>query len=186
MNDNAVVPIAARTVKDLGPFLIATTEDTLTLVLEAVNVVIQIDDGKWLNPELAQVLTQAVLEVWTRNIKGQLFSPSLRYPYLFSFIDPITLSVLDDLLSDLARSPAPGVYQTVVSQSLPILSRALTQAPTSESWIASSAIDLVSSLARGGTKGNLGDGFFGTFAPNLFACLEQTGDQDILEVCGSQ
>ncbi|KIJ34652.1 hypothetical protein M422DRAFT_76407 [Sphaerobolus stellatus SS14] len=164
MDNNTVVPLAPRMIKDLGPFLAATTEDTLTLVLEAINVIIEIDDGNWLTPELGQALSQAVLQVWTRNIK-----------------DPITLSVLDDLLSDLTHSPAPGVYQVVVSESLPVLVQALKESPSTESWIASSAIDLISSLARGATKGNLGEGFFAAFAPALFACLQRTEDQEVLE-----
>ncbi|KAF8498357.1 ARM repeat-containing protein [Gautieria morchelliformis] len=164
VDDSAIVPIAPRIIKDLGPFLLVTSEDTLALVLEAINVVVEIDDGKWLDPELAQLLSQAVLEVWTKNIK-----------------DPILLSILDDLLTDLTRSPAAGVYQAVVSHSLPTLCNALAQAKSGESWIASSAIDLICSLARGASRGGLGEGFFATLAPTLFECLGSTYDQETLE-----
>lgn len=70
VEDSAIVSLAPRIIKDLGPFLLVTSEDTLALVLEAVGVVIQIDNGKWLDPGLAQLLSQAILEVWTKNVKG--------------------------------------------------------------------------------------------------------------------
>ena len=56
--------MAARIAKDIGPFLPVTSEDTLTLVLETLAVVVQIDDGKWITEELARALVVAVLEVW--------------------------------------------------------------------------------------------------------------------------
>ena len=96
--------------------------------------------------------------------------------------DPILLSILDDLLTDLTRSPNAGVYQTVVSQALPTLCNALAQAKADESWIASSAIDLISSLARGASHGSLGEGFFAALAPTLFECMRCTQDQETLEV----
>jgi hypothetical protein len=52
-----------------------TSEDTLSLVLETLAVVIDIDQGKWLTPELAQSLVNAILEVWSKNNKGSS-SPS--------------------------------------------------------------------------------------------------------------
>ncbi|KAF8577246.1 ARM repeat-containing protein [Ramaria rubella] len=164
VEDSALVSLAPRIIKDLGPFLLLTSEDTLALVLEAITVVVQIDDGKWLDPELARLLSQAVLEVWTKNIK-----------------DPILLSILDDLLTDLARSPTLGVYEAVVSQSLPMLCSTVSRVKSDESWIASSAIDLISSLARGASRGGLGDGFFATVAPCLFRCMRDTEDQETLE-----
>ena len=47
-----------------------TSEDTLSLVLETLAVVIDIDNGKWLTPDLAQSLANAILEVWGKNNKG--------------------------------------------------------------------------------------------------------------------
>lgn len=96
--------------------------------------------------------------------------------------DPILLSILDDLLTDLTRSPTAGVYEAVVSQSLPTLCNALREAKSDESWITSSAIDLISSLARGASRGGLGEGFFATLAPTLFECMTSTQDQETLEV----
>ena len=95
--------------------------------------------------------------------------------------DPIFISILTDILTSLASSPTNGVYETVVKQSLPLLSGAINSA-TKESWIASSAIDLVSSLAEGSPQTGLGEGFFALLAPNLFSCLAGAEDRDVLQV----
>ena len=62
--------MAARIAKDIGPFLPVTSEDTLTLVLETLAVVVQIDDGKWITEDLARALVVAILDVWMKNNKG--------------------------------------------------------------------------------------------------------------------
>jgi len=68
-----------RIAKDLGPFLLVTTEDTLSLVLETLSVVVEVDESKWLTPELANSLVLAVIEVWMKNNKGGVsFSCTMR------------------------------------------------------------------------------------------------------------
>lgn len=96
--------------------------------------------------------------------------------------DPIFISILTDILTSLASSPTNGVYETVVKQSLPQLSVAINSATKEESWIASSAIDLVSSLVEGSPLTGLGEGFFALLAPNLFSCLAGADDRDVLQV----
>ena len=102
---------------------------------------------------------------------------------MISLPDPIFLSIFTDILASLAKSSAPGVYETVVKQSLPTLCTSITTAKPEESWIAGSAIDLVSSLIRGAPESGLGDGFFALLAPNLFECLKNAEDRDVLQVC---
>ena len=70
-DDSAFIPFAPRIVRDLGPFLLVTSEDTLSLVLETIAVVLQVDQGKWLTAELSDSLVSAVLEVWHKNNKGE-------------------------------------------------------------------------------------------------------------------
>ena len=65
----SLAPLAPRIAKDLGPFLLVTSEDTLTLVLEALSVVVEIE-GDWMTTQLAGDLVTAVLDVWTKNVKG--------------------------------------------------------------------------------------------------------------------
>lgn len=175
-----------RIAKDLGPFLLATTEDTLTLVLETLSVVVEVDGSKWLTTELANSLVLSVLEVWAKNNKGMLFfilrSFGIVLTMMHFYLDPIFLSIFTDIFAALASSPVPNVYETVVKQALPTLCTAIGSARPDESWIAGSAIDLVSSLIKGAPEGNLGDGFFALLAPNLFECLIGTEDRDVLQV----
>ncbi|KAJ7724258.1 ARM repeat-containing protein [Mycena metata] len=155
-------PFAPRIAKDLGPFLLLTSDDTLSLVLETLSVVVQVDKGSWLTPELADSLVRAILEVWTKNNK-----------------DPIFLSNVDNILTSLTSSTAAGIYETVVKHALPNLCQAMAAAPLDESWITASAIDLVSSLVNGASDGALGDGFFAVLAPSLFKALNEAEDRDV-------
>lgn len=63
----AVIP---RIIRDLGPFLLETSEDTLSLVLETVSVLAAVGKGSWFTTDLAVALTTALLDVWPKNIKG--------------------------------------------------------------------------------------------------------------------
>jgi hypothetical protein len=71
-DDSALIGFVPRIAKDLGPFLFVTSDDTLSLVLETLSVVIEVEQGKWLSADLASSLVHAVLEVWTKNNKGNL------------------------------------------------------------------------------------------------------------------
>ncbi|RPD64798.1 ARM repeat-containing protein [Lentinus tigrinus ALCF2SS1-6] len=164
VDDPVSLPFAPRIAKDIGPFLPVTSEDTLTLVLETLAVIVQIDDGKWITEDLARALVSAILEVWMKNNK-----------------DPIFISIMTDVLESLAASPAPGVYPAVVQQALPPLSNAITTYATADSWITSGAIELVNSLVEGAPENGLGDGFFAMLAPSLFAALGTTEDRDAIQ-----
>jgi hypothetical protein len=50
--------------------MLATSEDTLLLVLETMSVCIEIDGGSWLTPDLAHSVTSAALQVWAKTNKG--------------------------------------------------------------------------------------------------------------------
>ena len=96
--------------------------------------------------------------------------------------DPIFLSILSEILSSLASSSSPQVYETVVKQALPTLCGSIASAKPEESWMASSAIELVSSLVAGAPDAGLGAGFFAVLAPSLFVCLGAAEDRDVLQV----
>ncbi|KAI5119706.1 hypothetical protein M0805_001421 [Coniferiporia weirii] len=164
MDDSVILPVAFRVAKDLGPFLLVTTEDTLSLVLETLSSVVDIGKGTWITPELAEQLVTAMLQVWVNNNK-----------------DPILISILTDVLTSLASSSRPGVYQAVVKASLPTLCNAIAAASPGESWVTSSAIELVTSLVNGSPGEGLGEGFFATLAPCLFECLRLAEDRDVLQ-----
>ena len=165
IDDSVAVPYAPRIAKDIGPFLPVTSEDTLTLVLETLAVVVQIDDGKWITEDLARALVVAILDVWMKNNK-----------------DPIFISIMTDVVESLASSPAPGVYPAVVQQALPPLSNAISTYTTNDSGIAAAAIDLVNSIVEGAPDAGLGDGFIAMLAPSLFGCLASAEDRDAIQV----
>jgi importin-9 len=95
--------------------------------------------------------------------------------------DPIFLSVLTDLFTNLASS-SPSVYEVLVKQAVPRLTEALNAANNEQSWAVSSALDLLASLAEGAPESGLGEGFFATIAPNVFATLKVAEDRDVLQV----
>ncbi|KAL1749221.1 armadillo-type protein [Schizophyllum fasciatum] len=163
-DDSAMVPFVTRIAKDLGPFLLDTSDDALSLVLETMSVVVQVDDGRWLTPDLAQTLVTALLDVWKKNNK-----------------DPIFESILSDIFEALASSKANGVYQAVVQKALPELCSNLNSAKPDESWVTSTGIELITSMVKGAPEGGLGDGFVSAMAPSLFHCLAQSEDRDVLQ-----
>ncbi|KAH7924492.1 ARM repeat-containing protein [Leucogyrophana mollusca] len=162
--DSAVAPFVPRIAQDLGPFLLLTTEDTLSLVLETMSVLLEVEKGKWLTNDLANSLVLAVLEVWAKNNK-----------------DPIFLSIFTDIITSLASATSEGVYETVAKQALPTLCNAIATSKPNESWIAGSAIDLIASLVQGAPETGLGEGFFPLLAPSLFNCLKEAEDRDVLQ-----
>ena len=71
VDDDIVMPFVSRIAHDLGPFLAVTSEDTLSLVLETLSVVVEVNDASWMTEKLAESLVLAVLDVWTKHIKGE-------------------------------------------------------------------------------------------------------------------
>ena len=96
--------------------------------------------------------------------------------------DPILISLLTDIFASISASSQPGVYQAVVRNALPTLCNSLSNASKDDSWVTSSAIELVTSLANGAPQDQLGEGFFSTLAPCLFSCLDSAEDRDVLQV----
>jgi len=82
----------------------------------------------------------------------------------------------------LAGAMSSGVYETMMKTALPLLSSATANAKQEESWIASTAIDLMTSLARGAPESGLGDDFFALAAPALFSSLGRAEDRDLIQV----
>jgi hypothetical protein len=67
------------------------------------------------------------------------------------------------------RSPAQWhrVCEATVKEALPRLATAIGNYNANESWAASSALDLIGSLARGAPDTGLGEGFFAAIAPTI-------------------
>ncbi|KAG8991743.1 hypothetical protein FRB93_002589 [Tulasnella sp. JGI-2019a] len=159
-----VVVHAPRILRNLTPLLGVTSEDSLNLVVDALFPVIEMGESGWLTPEITEPLVAALMDVWVKNIK-----------------DPVLLSSLSDIFLALAKCPVPTVYQAVVKNTVPTLANAISHSGAGENWISSSAIDLVTSLMRGATKGQLGEGFFAVLGPALFNCILVTEDREVIQ-----
>lgn len=97
--------------------------------------------------------------------------------------DPIFISIIGNVLETLTSSPSAGVYETVVKRALSPLSQALNNAKAEESWIASSALELLGGLVEGAdAEKGLGAGFVPAIGPPLFKCLSTAEDRDVLQV----
>ncbi|KAG8722408.1 hypothetical protein FRC09_006303 [Ceratobasidium sp. 395] len=158
--DELVVGIAPQIIRDLAPFLLGTVEETLSLVLETLTVLLKVEKGYWLTPGLATSLTSALLDVWQKNVK-----------------DLVLLSAITDVFECLAAAS----YQTTVTQALPLLANALGSASSDETWITSSALDIITSLMRGAQEGQLGQGFFATLGAALFKAIGESEDRDVIQ-----
>ncbi|VDB86276.1 unnamed protein product [Peniophora sp. CBMAI 1063] len=168
LESQALEPAAPRMAKDLGPFLLQTTEDTLSLVLETLQNIVEIEDGRWLEVPLARDLVLALLEVWAKNIK-----------------DPVFLSILTELLTTIAHA-SPEIYAAVSEVALPRLSQALHHPDPTQTWISASALDLLAALASGSPASTgLGPNFVPTSAPGVFATLATAEDRDVLQAGAS-
>jgi hypothetical protein len=97
--------------------------------------------------------------------------------------DPIFISIIGNVLETLTSSPSAGVYETVVKRALSPLSQALQNAKAEESWVASSALELLGGLVEGAdSEKGLGAGFISAIGPPLFKCLINAEDRDVLQV----
>ncbi|KAI0281277.1 ARM repeat-containing protein [Russula aff. rugulosa BPL654] len=161
---DAELVIVPRIIRDLGPFLLETSEDTLSLVLETISVLCGVGKGSWFTLDLAVALTTALLDVWPKNMK-----------------DPIFMSLLNDILLSIASSKTSGVYEATVKQALPRLTASIGNYNANESWAASSALELTGSLTRAAPETGLGEGFFAAVAPTVFDCLRVAEDRDVLQ-----
>ncbi|EPS97853.1 hypothetical protein FOMPIDRAFT_1037743 [Fomitopsis schrenkii] len=164
ISDGLLEPVAPIIARAVGPFLSVTSEDTLSLVLEALLTILEIRECAWMTQDLATSLVSAVLDIWMKNNK-----------------DPIFISLLTDILASLAGSKAQDIYETVVKQALPALTNAIMASTETEPWITGAAIDLATSLAQGAPESGLGDGFVSMLGPSLFMALRTVEDRDVIQ-----
>ena len=73
ISDGLLEPVAPRIARAVGPFLSVTSEDTLSLVLEALLTIVEIRECAWMTQDLATSLVSAVLDIWTKNNKGTFY-----------------------------------------------------------------------------------------------------------------
>lgn len=101
-----------------------------------------------------------------------------RYLRTFLIPDQVLLSVITEVFEGLAAAS----YQATVSQALPSLSAALTSVSNDETWVTSSALEIITGLMRGAHEGQLGQGFFENLGSALFKAIGETEDRDVIQV----
>ena len=72
-SDSEVFPRASRICKSIEGFIPVTSSDTLTLVLDALSVLLLVHRGSWLTVELAETVVPAVLNVWGKGVQGTCY-----------------------------------------------------------------------------------------------------------------
>lgn len=135
--------------------------------------------------QLAGDLVVAVLDVWTKNVKGIELGSTVSgvVAHSRSPLDPIFISLISGTLETIAHFPSPGVYEALIKAALPSLCQALGSSGSDSSWITGSALDLLTGIIRGADSENgLGEGFFAAIASPLFKCLDGAEDRDVLQV----
>lgn len=166
-SDSEVFPRASRICKSIEGFIPVTSSDTLTLVLDALSVLLLVHRGSWLTVELAETVVPAVLNVWGKGVQ-----------------DPHLMAITSSLLTRLASVPTPGVYATVVRQSLPLLCATLANATSEgqERFYASAALEQLCGLLQGApAEGGVGEGFVAQLGPVLFSKIRQVQDRDAIQ-----
>ncbi|KAG8810837.1 hypothetical protein FRC17_002742, partial [Serendipita sp. 399] len=158
-DDKPIAPLGPRIIAALAPFMETVTEDSLALVLEALSTVTQVDNGKWLTPELATSIVGVLLKTYARNVN-----------------DPISLSITTDIFTFLASAEAPGVYQATVMATVPSLAPTIAN---NDGWICCSALQILTAVFDG-AKNGLGEGVVGALAPSLFAALGKVSDPEAI------
>ncbi|KAG8780119.1 hypothetical protein FRC20_008445 [Serendipita sp. 405] len=158
-DDKPIAPMGPRIIAALAPFMDTVTEDSLALVLEALSTVTQVDNGKWLTPELATNIVGILLKNYARNVN-----------------DPISLSITTDIFTFLAGAEAPGVYQATVMATVPTLAPTIAN---NDGWVCCSAMQILTAVFEG-AKSGLGDGVVGALAPSLFVALGKAADPEAI------
>ena len=115
--ESAIIDLVPRITKDLGPFLLMTSDDTLSLVLETLSVLLEVDKGSWLGTELAGSLLVALFDVWEKNNKGRLTSLTFGVSNRLHFHFQIRSS-FQSLRISLRRSPQHPASTRQSSQKL--------------------------------------------------------------------
>jgi hypothetical protein len=87
--------------------------------------------------------------------------------------------VITDIFTFLASAEAPGVYQAVVTATVPVLGPTIAN---NDGWVCCSAIQILNAVFEGAKSGQIGDGVVSVLAPNLFTALGKVADPEAISV----
>ncbi|GAA5887335.1 hypothetical protein JCM6882_002496 [Rhodosporidiobolus microsporus] len=164
LKENVEPSHAAVTLSKLLPLLPQTTENTLVLVLDAIQSSLK-TAGTIIDASTASALIKAVLTTWFEKPE-----------------DPLLGSSIADIFAALSASPAPVVQTALHTEALPALVHAMSQVSVdyASSIRAAAALDIANAIfSRLPTP--LPAGVFATVAPSLFEMLAGTEDRDVIQ-----
>lgn len=150
-----------KIIAQLVPFLEQATEESLTLVMEAIRAVIGVDSSV-LTPDITRDLVVIILRVWLKNAE-----------------DPLFTSIVEDSFETIAGSAS--AYDSLVQHAVPVLAEIIA-APVDEENMSlpATALELIEAILRG-RRGPLGNSFGPLLWPSLFSALATTEDSDTIQ-----
>ncbi|GAA5855822.1 hypothetical protein JCM8547_000374 [Rhodosporidiobolus lusitaniae] len=163
LKENVESSHAAVALAKLLPLLPQTTENTLVLVLDAIQSSLKVG-GTVIDAPTASGLIKTVLTTWFDKPE-----------------DPLLGSSIADVFASLSASPSPVVQNALLTEALPALVSTMAEFSSDPYSIrAASALDISSSIfSRFPTP--LPAGAFDRVAANVFEMLAGTEDRDIIQ-----
>jgi hypothetical protein len=184
LNENVEPSHAATVLAKLFPLLPDTTENTLVLVLDAIQSSLKVA-GTSLDAATASSLVAAVLTIWFEKPEG-VFTPLsvqsfVADLFLLFLKDPLLGSSISDIFGALSSSPSPVVQNTLLTEALPALVATMAKFNNDSASIhAAAALDIANAIFnRFPTP--LPAGAFDGIAPSLFEMLSGTEDRDVIQ-----
>lgn len=177
---NLAGPHCIAAISYIAPLLLHAHESTLVLVVEAIDAALT-TGGQDLDAEDAATVFATLLDVWQNNATGSSrpFSASSSMTCL-GRTDPTVTTSVSDLLATYASTRTPVAQQTLATVILPALASLLAATDT-ENLIVAPAISALDSIMSE-QSALLAEGLFASFAGPLFALLEVTDDQAVIQV----
>ncbi|GAA5841531.1 hypothetical protein JCM3766R1_003978 [Sporobolomyces carnicolor] len=154
---------AAVALSKLLPLLPQATENTLVLVLDAIQSTLKAGSAAVDAPTYA-LLIKALLETWFAKPE-----------------DPLLGSAISDVFGSLSSSSSPAAQNAILNSALPALAAVMTELRTDPLSVrASTAIDIADNIFSHMPTPLL-PGSFGKIAVNLFEALDATEDRDVTQ-----
>ncbi|GAA96567.1 uncharacterized protein L969DRAFT_94972 [Mixia osmundae IAM 14324] len=154
-----------RILHNLATFLPSASDNTLTLLLDLMSLVIGLGEGM-LNAEAASVIVAIALDTWQKQ-----------------FTDPFVADAVGDLLEKLASDPSEEVHAVLVRDAAPRITAALALADSTDqdqAVLATSAASLLENVLSG-QRSSLSLGMYAAIAPTLLDIGAKTSDVNIVQ-----
>ncbi|GAA5921433.1 hypothetical protein JCM3775_003046 [Rhodotorula graminis] len=163
LKENVEPAQAATALSKLLPLLSGATENTLVLVLDAIQSSLKAC-GSVLDEQTTRALVKTVLEVWFAKPE-----------------DPLLGSAISDVFASLSSSSSPIVQSSLLDEGLPALVSTMLEIRSDPSSIrAAASLDIASAIfSRFPTP--LPRGAFDRVAEVVFEMLAGTDDRDIIQ-----